>query len=73
MLYTVFIAICLHGTPVKDCNQLTAQDWIVAPEPQFLSMCAVHAQQYAAQSHLVRAGEFIKVFCKPVVRSGNMG
>lgn len=69
MLYTVFLAICIAGTPVVQCNGTTARDWIVAPEPQQgLSACAIHGQQYAAQSRLLHTGDMLKIFCRPVVR-----
>jgi len=64
MFYTVFLAICLSSTPVRDCDSHSAIDWIVAPEQQQgLAACLIHGQEYAANSRLLKDGEYLKVFC----------
>ena len=67
MLTAAFIAICLSGTPVTQCNRETAVDWIAAPETSVgLAGCQLHGLQYAASSRLVKEGTYPKVFCRPV-------
>ncbi|ADZ71361.1 hypothetical protein [Polymorphum gilvum] len=75
MLYTVYVAVCLASTPIKDCNQNTAQDWMVAPGTFSLSYCMVHGQKFAAESHMVRNGEYAKIFCQSLTttRAANVG
>ena len=64
MLYAVFIAVCLIGTPVDKCNRHTAADWVAAPEMQMgLGMCMKHGLEYAAETDLVTTGVYPKVFC----------
>ena len=71
MPYTVAIAVCLAMTPVTECRQATAIDWIVAPNhPDSASGCMIHGMQYAAESNLVDAGSYAKVFCTAGVRDG---
>jgi hypothetical protein len=49
MLYSVFIAVCLAGTPVRDCDRHSAVAWVAAPEQQQgLRACMIHGQEYAA-------------------------
>lgn len=65
LMLTVFVAICLAGTPVQDCNRDTALDWLVAPERQMgFGACLIHGQQYAAESNLAMDGAYLKVFCR---------
>lgn len=65
MLYTVFVAVCIVGTPVKDCQKETAKDWMVAPEQQMgLAACMIHGQEYLAQSRMLVEGTYPKVWCK---------
>lgn len=64
MLYTVFVAICLAGMSPTECDRHTAVDWMTAPEPaEGLGMCAKAGIEYAAQSRLLRAGTYPKIFC----------
>lgn len=64
MIWTVFIAVCLTTTAPRNCNQQTAVDWVAAPEQQIgLGECLIHGEEYAANSRLVRDGEYVKVFC----------
>ena len=66
MLYAVFVAVCLSSMPARECRQLTAVDWIAAPEAQrSLTGCMRHGLLYAASSHLVTEGSYAKVFCVP--------
>lgn len=63
-MMTAFIAICLIGTPVQQCQPDTAIHWIAAPEPQLHhGSCFNYGQKYAAQSQLVTKGTYLKVFC----------
>ncbi len=76
MLYAVFIAVCLVGTPHKDCDQRTAVDWVSAPEAQMgLGGCLLHGEEYAANSRLVTEGkEYIRIFCTATsIGKGNVG
>lgn len=69
MLYSALVVVCMAATPVQQCNGPTSLHYMAAPEPQQgLSACAIHGLQYAAESHLVVAGTYAKVFCRPVVR-----
>ena len=64
MLYTVAIAVCLSATPIQTCGQANPVAWIVAPEhPASIVGCMRHGQLYAANSHLVSAGSYAKMFC----------
>jgi hypothetical protein len=65
MLYTVFVAVCLAGTPVRDCDRHSAISWVAAPEQQHgLAACMIHGQEYAAQAPgLIREGTYVKVYC----------
>lgn len=66
MMYIVYIAVCLSTTPVQECNRDTAVNWMVAPEvQQGLGSCMKHGQEYAAESHLLREGDYAKIYCRP--------
>jgi hypothetical protein len=77
MLYTVFVAVCLAGTPVRDCDCHAAVAWVAAPEQQKgLKAYMVPGQEYAAQAPgLIRRGVYVKVFCMPPtsIGKGNVG
>jgi hypothetical protein len=69
MLYSVAIAVCLSSTPVSECREPTAVDWVIAPShPNSVSGCMIHGMQYAAESNLVIAGSYAKVFCTAGLR-----
>ena len=71
MLYTVAIAVCLAATPLTECHEPTAVAWIVSPEqPDSPAGCLIHGMQYAANSRLVSAGSYAKVFCTPGAGAG---
>jgi hypothetical protein len=60
MLYTVFVAVCLTGTPVRDCDRHSAVSWIAAPEQQQgLGACMLHGMEYVSQAPgLIRNGVY---------------
>jgi hypothetical protein len=63
--FLVSIAICLSALPVQQCTEATATAFIVAPEhPASVFGCMRHGLLYAAESHLVGAGSYAKVFCR---------
>jgi hypothetical protein len=64
MMYVVYVAVCLASMAPRDCDRATAVDWVAAPEPQpGLAECAIHGQEYAADSRLVHDGEYVKIYC----------
>ena len=64
MLYTVYVAICVASMSPTQCDRHTAVDWIPAPEQaQGLGMCAQTGYEFAAESNLVKAGTYPKIFC----------
>ena len=72
MLYTVAIAVCLSATAMQNCGEATSVAWIVAPEhPTSIAGCMRHGMLYAAESRLVGAGSYAKVFCASGLRDGD--
>jgi hypothetical protein len=63
MMYLIYVAVCpgIHGAEgLRSRNGR----WIgvAAPEPQpGLAECAMHGQEYAANSRLVHDGQYVKV------------
>jgi hypothetical protein len=65
MLYTVAIAICLSSVDVRECNQVNARAWVVAPEHAVsVGGCMIKGMQYAASAGVVMRGSYAKVFCR---------
>lgn len=65
MLYTVAIAVCLFSVDVRECNQVSAITWMVAPEPAVsISGCMIEGMERAASSGVVARGSYTKVFCR---------
>ena len=71
MLYTVAIAVCLSATPIQKCGEINSVAWVVAPDhPTSIAGCMRHGMLYAAESHLVTAGSYAKVFCSSGTTAG---
>lgn len=73
MLFSIYLAICAAATPVSECDRLTAVHWLIGPASEHpsqahvgLAACMLAGQEYAAQSRLVAAGTYLKVYCRPV-------
>jgi hypothetical protein len=66
MLYTVAIAICLSSVNVHECDQVSARNWVVAPEQaSSLNGCMIKGMEYVATAGVVTRGSYAKVFCRP--------
>lgn len=69
MMFAAYIAICLAGTPIQDCNQKSALVWTKAPGTHRLARCQFIGMAFVAEAGLTQPGDVVKVYC----RSGNVG
>ena len=66
MHFLAAIAICLNSTPVSECQEATAVDWMTVSEPSAgLSGCMRDGMVSAARSRLLKGDDYPKVFCRP--------
>jgi hypothetical protein len=65
MIYSIAIAVCVFSIDVRECNQVSARHWIVAPEQAAsVSGCMARGMQYAANARVVPTGSYAKIFCR---------
>lgn len=60
------LVVCSTATPVQQCNETTARHVAISDNGYSMPwQCALEAQSYAAEKHLVSGREYLKVFCGP--------
>lgn len=73
MIFAAYIAICLAGTPLAECNKDSAVVWTRAPGTHTLGFCQFTGMAFVADNNLAQPGEVVKVFCRSANRPGNVG
>ena len=66
IMWMAIIAVCAAEVGIANCDQQTAIVWAPLPEPcASLIECQQYGQTVAAATDLVKAGEILKIFCRP--------
>lgn len=73
MLFAAYIAICVAGTPVQDCNRETAVVWTKAPGVHSLGYCQFRGMAFAADANIAQPGEVVKIYYRSVNHQGHIG
>jgi hypothetical protein len=66
IMWVAIIAVCAAQVGIANCDQRTAIVWAPLPERcAGVIECQQYGQTVAAAAGLVKAGEILKVFCRP--------